>query len=135
MHTSWAAPGMRYNVSVDARSPSMLNYAQPCRVMPTRHQVGIVALALLVPVSVVGLPIFGNWYAWNRYPGVTAGITRAQVDRHLWSFTTSPSTYNAMELTDLAVEYEFLGLGKWAEIKIIFDANGVVVSAIPSFNN
>ncbi len=103
--------------------------------MPTRRQLVSAALVSLALASVLGLPFLGNLYAANRFPGVTPGMTRAQVDRHLRGFMSFPSRYNAMEPTDSAVAYEFLGLGKFAQIKIIFDANGVVVDTIPSFSN
>lgn len=122
-----------------AESPHTLPYEPNSEAQPMPAYVRVVirtaALAILLPAVYFGLIILGKVYASTRFPGVSAGMTRAQVDRHLWGFASAPSAYNTMGPTDSAVAYDFLGFGKTTEIKVIYDANGVVVWAIPSFDN
>jgi hypothetical protein len=126
-----------YNADVSTELRQTLDYAPHSSVstLTTRRVANwvlrIILLVLLVPAFIVGLEFFGSEYASRLYPRVKTGMTRGQVDRLLWAFGSSPSPYNAVAPTESAVAYEFLWYGKDTRILVIFDAKGVVVSAIP----
>jgi hypothetical protein len=93
-------------------------------------------ILLLILASLASPRFIGSALAANKFPAITPGMTRAQVDRHLRAFTKFPNaSYNAMSPGESATSYQFLGLGKKAEIKVIYKPNGTVDFAIPSFSN
>lgn len=84
----------------------------------------------------IALTAAGNAYAAERYTGLKPGMTRAQVERHLWAFARRPfQAYQGAGPGRFVIRYEFLRLGKNAAIQVIYNANGTVADPQPLFNN
>jgi hypothetical protein len=102
----------------------------------------LIALALLLLALYILAWFAAHQYTSRRYAGITSwryggpGMTRAQVDRHLWAFTTRQNTqYQGAGPGRTLVAYELLWFGKPATIQIVFEADGTVWDAQPLFDN
>lgn len=95
--------------------------------------VAVVGTAVvLLAVVFFGAHAYTDW----AYAGMAAGMTRAEVDRHLWEFSASVNTtYNSLGPGETMIDYELLGLGNWTRISVIFKADGRSIHPIPMFDN
>ena len=100
-----------------------------------RVWVSLIGLLALVLVLITSLPLAANWYASVMYSGLKPGMTRANVDRHLWAFASSPTAYQGIGPGYFVVRYDFLWFGKSACIQVIYNPDGTVSDPQPIFDN
>jgi hypothetical protein len=116
------------------------DYEQRCtaakRVAPRRRLVGwSIAVLSLALAFAVALPFLANAYTGVMYKGIQMGMTRAQVDRHLWAFARHTNTRSGLAPGGYAIDYELLGLGKQTTIVVFFRNDGTSVGLMPAFIN
>jgi hypothetical protein len=96
----------------------------------------IIALLLSVPVVIVGLEFGAYQYASGKYRGLTPGMTRAEVNRHLWAFASYQNTrYQGAGSGRIVIRYELLWFGKSGSIQVVYNADGTVLNPQPIFDN
>ena len=82
-----------YNSGVKLPSGHAIDYEPSPRKGRLRRSTRVIMWA--VGLLVLGLisPFLAYVYTSAAYDGLTPGMTRTQVDRHLWAFTSHPSAY------------------------------------------
>ena len=96
----------------------------------------VIAILLLAIVAIAALPLAANLYAEAMYSGLRSGMTRVNVNRHLWAFASRPNTtYQGIGPGYFVVRYELLWFGKAASIQVVSRADGTVCDPQPIFRD
>jgi hypothetical protein len=123
---------------VPTAPPKTLDYASRDRRKTVRTAGRAIAILVCMSVLLLASPFLANEFAASRFAGVRRGMTRAEVDRHLWAFSRQTNTTYNWGIRgggEVVVSYRLLWFEKTGEIIVTFDADGTVSGMIPAFDN
>src|SRR5258706_5562794 len=125
----------RYNAGVKLPSAHAIDYEPSSRKGRLRRSTRVIMWA--VGLLVLGLisPFLAYVYTSAAYDGLTPGMTRTQLVRHLLAFTSHPSPTWGAGPGESVIVYELLWFGKKATIIVIFESDGRSRPPIPAFEN